>query len=222
MANCIDRDVNFDTLLDFDLTHDVLNHMENIFRECRLHKISQRHGANKAVYAVAKRFGYRSDSPDLFLDGPGRQAGVNMKTQSGYAFQVPTTGRYSLYWDLVLLGKHTKKALDSGNTLGAGTADPNIVTVDVRGRVVTVDMHLSGPAFLNLLVDQRKTALARTINAQLVAKWGASGAKLETYSAPKNSNNGDGYRYLRLMGGVTKQMTEGFGWVTGWLSPDQR
>lgn len=222
MANKIDDCGNIDGASDSDITHDVLNHMNSIFGECRLRKVSQRHGANKAGYAIAKRFGYRSDSPDLYLDGPGRVAVMNLQTQSGLAFKVPTTGRYSLYWDLLLLGKDTKKALDGGNALGGGTADPNIITVDVRGRMVCVDMHLSGPAFLNLLGNQGKLRLARAVSALLVEKWGASGVKLGTYSAEGTSNNSDGYRYIRLVDGVPKLRTQGWGWVTGWLSPDQR
>jgi hypothetical protein len=46
--------------------------------------------------------------------------------------------------------------------------------------------------------------------------------KLGTYSAEGTSNNSDGYRYIRLVDGVPKLRTQGWGWVTGWLSPDQR
>jgi hypothetical protein len=194
--------------------------MAIIIGECSLRKISERTGINKAAYAFAKRFGHRSDKPDLYLDGPGRTASVNIQTQSGSAFKVPNTGRYSLYWDLCLLGKQTQKALANGNMLGGNSADPNTITVDVRGRIISIDMQLSGAALKNLLADQHKDRLARTIGAMLIEKWGSTGVMLGTYA--RGENKVDGYRYIRLVDGVAKTQTEGWGWVTGWLTPDQR
>lgn len=217
-------------MMNWMIAKDVLLHLERIIDACSFRKLDKRSGINQAAYAIAKRFGHLSSSPDLYLWHPSL-AKNELFFQGDECITVPNVEGVTLCYRLWVLGKQSQKASHKLQQ----SADPNEVCIYIVGGgrarpQVNVTIDVSGPALLQLCVDNgRIRTLAPRLRDMLKAKWGSTGVTFNNVDpserigqkmaytrsdALKNiADHGELYLYRRYVGGVLKNWDDGVGWI---------
>jgi hypothetical protein len=210
--------------LNHQIAKDVLTHLNSIVENSSLRKLDRRSGVNQALYAVAKRFGHRSDHPDLYLwhssEGPDP-----LFFEGDECIRASNVAKVGLYYRLWLLGKQTKSTY-STNQLKASAA-PNEICIYILGggRLgwrVNVTVDLSGPALLQFCADNGQFTLARRLRALIQAKWGSVGVAFGNVDsseragqqlAPIENDWGEAYKYRRYVNSMLTNYEDGIGWI---------
>jgi len=206
---------NLQNMENWKIARDVLAHMHQIVDQAELKKTQQRSGANQLAYKVAKAFGHRSSYHDLYL----HHSSIRPVLGQDPMIPIPEITRLQVHYRLVILGRGTKQALDSGNMLNAGTQTPNEIFLDFSSnyRTLNVVMEVTANAFANFCLDQGKTSLAKAMLAKIRAKWGGTGSNFDTYEPSGTWRQGDeGYRLVRSIHGQPVSQTMGYSWISGY------
>lgn len=212
--------VAHDAVMDDEITKQVLEYMRTLLPEARFRKVTRRTAINQAAYGVAKLFGHLSSFHDLYFWHP------SMKKVSGIpgpeVIQVPVDSPYglgtvNLYFRMMLLGRESKTGAtgtSAKDRLSGNTAMANQIEIDMRdgdggGTRVVVTMHLTWPAFQQLLLSLGMRVTLTAFNQLVRGKWGEGSASYGIYG----DGDREGYRYLRLMNGMPKIFWPGIGWM---------
>lgn len=206
---------NIENMENWKVAGDVLSHIARILDECELKKTQRRSGANQLAYKVAKAFGHRSSYHDLYLHHPSIEPVVGQDPM----IPIKEITALQVHYRLVILGRGTKQALDSGKILNAGTQTPNEIFLNFTAsyRCLTVVMEVTANALVNFCGDRGKRTLAKNLLDKIRAKWGGTGTNFETYDVQGTWRQGDeGYRLVRTIEGRPVSQTEGFAWINGY------
>lgn len=215
MSYELNSDRNIQSMENWKIARDVLAHMDQILGQCELKKTQRRSGANQLAYKMAKAFGHRSSYHDLYLHHSSLEPVVGQDPM----IPIKEITALQVHYRLVILGRGTKQALESGNMLNAGTQTPNEIFLNFSSnyRSLNVAMEVTANAFANFCLDQGKVNLAKAMFGKIRAKWGSTGKDFEVYEPNGKWRQGDeGYRLVRTIQGHPVSQTVGYSWISGY------